>query len=53
MMVIAITIPAALCWGNRSTHPEVKEWIDIANITWWAATILLYIWSLICSKLFP
>lgn len=23
MMMIALTIPASLCWGNRATHPDI------------------------------
>lgn len=53
MMIITIAIPAALCWENKANSVDFKNLMNMNNFVWWIATILLYIWSLICCRLFP
>jgi len=53
MMVIGLTIPAALTLGASDSQQITTSWTAIANMSWWGSILLLYIWSLICCKLFP
>lgn len=53
MIIIAISIPAVIGWQSEGNTKEVNRWLEYNNMTWWIATIVLYLWSLACSKLFP
>jgi hypothetical protein len=56
MIIITATIPAAIFTWKSTENSEDSEkfkWLEYNNLTWWIGTIVFYIWSLICSKLFP
>lgn len=53
MIIITITIPAALSTWKTTNDSDRLEWLEYNNLTWWIGTIVFYIWSLVCSKLFP
>lgn len=55
MIIITLTIPAAIFTleTNKGSEEQDHDWAEYNYLTWWIGTVVLYIWSLICSKLFP